>query len=388
MWGRLKRSWRRIAWGATAFMAFVYVVTEFVYYFPLTPTSLDIRGETELPSPRDVVRLIYVGDIKLADTAANAIKDHGYAYIFRGTRRVLQGAHLAVGNLEGPITADGVPNPHKRWSYKVPPGAAKGLADAGFDLMNLANNHIQDCGDVGIQESIQHLRDAGIVPFGGGLTRREAHRPAISEIRGVKVANLGYIPPHMRYRGKKISLRSLAWGRKRGGGAWGGERELRRDIQSARREADVVVVSFHLGDRYQKMPLSFERNLCHRAIDFGADVVVGHGTHIMGPMEVYSGKPIFYSVGNFAFGSLNVRARFGLMAVVDVGVASKRVEAVHALPIYTLNSNPWVRHGTKILVGVQALKVLSRLNQRSQSLGTRVSLRRRPSRGYIQLPGS
>ena len=385
MWGVMKRRWRPLAFGVALFCTLAFVITEFVYYFPLTPISLDIHGETELPAPRGVLRLVYVGDIKLADTAADAIHDHGYAYIFRGTRRVLQGAHLAIGNLEGPITARGVPNPHKRWSYKVPPAAAKGLAQAGFDLMNLANNHIQDCGDVGISESVKHLRAAGIVPFGGGLTRREAHRPAISEIQGVKIANLGYIPPQMRYRGKKISLRSLAWSRRRGGGGWGGDRELKRDIHRARQVADVVVVSFHMGDRYQKMPLPFERDLCHRAIDFGADVVVGHGTHIMGPIEVYQGKPIFYSVGNFAFGSLNVRARFGLMAVVDVGVASKGVEAVHALPIYTVNGNPWVRHQTKILVGTQALKVLSMLSQRSKTLGTRVLMQRRPTRGYISL---
>lgn len=363
----------------------VFFATEHVYFFPLTPLSLDMGGRTQLVCRPGRARLLYVGDIKLADSAAATIRNRGYAHLFAATVGLLRNADLTVGNLEGPITAKGRKKTNKRWSYKVPPAAATALARAGFDLMNLANNHIQDCGDIGIRESMEHLRKAGVEPFGGGMNAVQAHRPVVRVVRGLRVANLGYIPPWMRLRGKKTSLRGLAWTRSRGGGAWGSRRRVKRDIQRARNVfgADIVVVSFHMGDRYQRTPEPFERDVCHAAIDAGADVVIGHGTHIMGPIEVYRKRPIFYSVGNFAFGSWNVRARFGLIAVIEADLQSRRIEGAYAIPIYTVNANPWVGHQTKVLRGRQGRKVLERLKQRSRTAGGRIRIKKSPLRAEV-----
>jgi poly-gamma-glutamate synthesis protein (capsule biosynthesis protein) len=372
---------------ATAALAAVVVATEHVYYFPLTPLSLDLEGRTNLPAAPRHVRLLYVGDIKLADSAASVIRRRGYGYIFGATRQLIAAADLAVGNLEGPITERGRRNTSKRWSYKVPKEAAAGLARAGFDLMNLANNHMRDCGNIGVRDSIRHLKKASIEPFGAGGDEEEAHRPTIHEVRGVRIAHLGYVPPLMRLRGKKVSLRGLCWGRSRAGAAWGSPAKVRRDIADARARtgADLVVVSFHMGDRYQRMPEPFERSFCHQAIDAGADAVIGHGTHIMGPIETYRSRPIFYSVGNFAFGSLNVRARFSLAAVLEVGEESGRIESAYAIPLYTTNANPWVWHQTKVLTARQGKEVLRKLRARSKTLGTRLEIRKDPLRVVVRL---
>lgn len=363
----------------------VFIISEFIYYFPLTPLSLDTDGSTRLPKKEGAVRILFVGDIMLADTSESVIKKRGYKYIFAAVRNLITAADLAVGNLEGPISKTGKKTTNRRWSYKVPPKAANALSDAGFDLMNLANNHIIDCGEVGISETISFLKQAGVEPMGAGMNKAEAHRAVIREVRGVKIAFLSYVPTHMMVEGKKVFLRNLAWTRTRGGAAWGDIKLIRRDIRRIRKSADIIVVSFHMGDRYQRHPEKFERKLCQAVIDAGADAVIGHGTHIMGPIELYKGKPIVYSVGNFAFGSSNLRARFSLMSYIDVDPKEKDLSRLFVLPIYTVNYNPMVMHQTKVLKGFQGKRVLKKISQLSKPYGARLVLKKRPLRATLDL---
>jgi len=256
---------------------------------------------------------------------------------------------------------------------------------AGFDLMDLANNHIQDCGDTGIRESIAYLAQAGIASFGGGLTAEQAHRPAIARARGVSIAFLGYTAPEMLLQGRKVSLRGLAWGEGRGGAAWGGIEYIERDILGAKNKADIALVSLHMGDRYQERPEDFERALCRRIIDAGADAIIGHGSHILGPIEIYRGKPILYSTGNFAFGSRNLGARFSLMAFLEIDLARRRLRRLQALPIYTNNLNPWVLFQSQVVTGLEARRVLGYLAQMSHSYGAALALDPDPWRVSIEL---
>jgi poly-gamma-glutamate synthesis protein (capsule biosynthesis protein) len=364
----------------------VVAVTEAVYYFPLTPLSLDVAGETRLPEAAGRARLLFVGDILLGDRGRWWLERWGYDHPFGSTRQLIRQADLAVGNLEGPVAVRARRNRRKRWSYKMPPRAARALQRAGFDAVDLANNHIRDCGDAGLRETLRHVRAAGLRAFGAGRRPREAHRAARVTVRGVRVALLGYIAPEQMMRGDRVSLRHHRATRRRGGAAWGGLGRVRRDVRRARRRgAHLVIVSLHAGDRYQREPRDFERVYAEAVIDAGADAVVAHGTHILGPVGRYRGKPILYGVGNFAFGSGNVRARFGLMAFLEVDVAKRRLVAVQALPIYTVNLNPWVLFQTRVLVGRQARRVLQGLIRRSWRYGARLRLQPRPWRAVLAL---
>jgi len=375
-----RRALRGIGIGFGVLLVLAFLVTEHIYYFPLTPLSLDLRGTTRLPASPGRIRLVFVGDVLLGDAARPMLRRKGYGYPFGATRHLLSAADLAIGNLEGPIAVRGKPNRRKRWAYKMPPPAARALRRAGFDVMDLANNHIRDCGDEGIRETLRYLEEAGLDAFGAGESPAEAHRPVIREVRGVRVAFLGYVPPHMVLRGRKVSLRGLTAWRGRAGAAWGSLSNVRRDIHAARRRADVVIVSLHLGDRYQRSPAGFEREHCRKVIEAGADAVIGHGTHIMGPIETYRGRPIFYGLGNFTFGSGNVRARFGLLGTLEIDPRTKRVVGLGALPLYTVNWNPWVWFQTKVLRGSQARRVLRRLIRTSWRYNSRLHLRSRPAR--------
>jgi poly-gamma-glutamate capsule biosynthesis protein CapA/YwtB (metallophosphatase superfamily) len=359
---------------------------EHLYYFPLTPLSLDTAGRTRLPRAVGELRLLFVGDILLADAATSVLARRGYDYPFAATRQLLgpPDTDLVIGNLEGPITDAARPHAGEKWSYRSPPEAARALARAGFQLMTLANNHVLDCDANGVRESIALLRGAGIEAIGAGSTPEEAHRPAVRDVRGLKVGILAYLPEQQLLDGAPWSLRHLAVGPHRAGTATATPQSLARDIAALRPRVDVVVVALHLGDRYQREPASFERDLCRRAIDAGADAVVGHGPHILGPVELYRGRPILYSIGNYAFGSGNVRARFSLMAFLSVEAAGRRLRRVELLPIYTVNRNPWVNFQTKVLVGVQARRVLRQLAEQSRPYGTTLAITN--GRAVLDLP--
>jgi poly-gamma-glutamate capsule biosynthesis protein CapA/YwtB (metallophosphatase superfamily) len=381
---RVRRRWLKVVALVLAVVGLLFVGSEYLYYFPLTPLSLDPHGTTQLPPSSGRARLLFTGDILLGDAGEGLLARRGLDHPFGATRQLLAAADLAVGNLEGPITRSSRPERATRWSYRMPPDAAAALAGAGFHALNLGNNHVLDCGPSGLRETIELLRAANLEPFGAGSTIEEAHRPVVRVVRGVSVGLLGYLPEQMLLDDRPFSLMHLAVGPSHAGTATGEPRRMAQDIAELRRRVPLVVVSLHLGDRYQRGPSAYERALCHRAIEAGADAVVGHGPHILGPMELYRGKPILYSLGNFAFGSGNVRARYSLLAVLELDVAARRLRAVQALPIYTVNRNPWVNFQAKVLVGAQARQVLRGLATSSLAYGTRVAIEEHPTRATLR----
>ena len=132
------------------------------------------------------------------------------------------------------------------------------------------------------------------------------------------------------------------------------------DIGSLRPLVDRIVVTFHWGVPYEREPSAETRAKARLAIDYGADLVIGHHPHIVQPAEVYRARPIFYSVGNFAFGSGNSRAE-GLA----VGVRFEPQETiVDAFPLYVKNRDPRVNYQPKVLHGRGAERVLRQLGDR------------------------
>jgi len=132
---------------------------------------------------------------------------------------------------------------------------------------------------------------------------------------------------------------------------------LEADIRGLRGHVDRIVVTFHWGVPYEREPALEDRAKAHSAVDCGADAVVGHHPHVIQPFEIYRGYPIFYSVGNFAFGSGNSLAE-GLL----VGLRfEEKNTIVNVNPLYVKNRDPRVDYQPKALTGKAAERVLSEL---------------------------
>lgn len=296
-----------------------------------------------------------VGDIMLAGKASASFARLGYDYPFAATVSALKNGDIAVGNLETPIALNGTEFKNKKFRFKTDPRAATALKRAGFSILTLANNHMLDFGDDGLRETIYNLDHQGIQHSGAGETLAMARREALVNCNGGKIAFLAYslTYPEEFYAGNK-----------RAGTAPGFQPYYQEDIARARTVADYVVVSFHWGMEKAVMPKSYQVAAAHRAVDAGADLVLGHHPHVLQGIEHYKGSVIFYSLGNYAFGSLSSSDR-SVIARVTLDNGVKEVELI---PLNVLNSE--VRFQPRLLTGKKGQEVINRLNTMSKEMGT------------------
>ena len=252
--------------------------------------------------------LIFVGDIMLDRGVKGMVEKYGkgdYKFPFLKIAEELQKADILFGNLES-IISDKGEKVGSIYSFRADPKAIEGLKFAGFDILSVANNHIFDYGREAMEDSFKRLKEAQIDFVGGGFNEIEAYAPVIKEVNPstsstssrqagsgqVKIAFLAY-----------TNLGSEYWSAKgnRSGIAWLTAENLEKGVREAKENADLVIVSIHFGDEYQKKANSEQKYFAHLAIDSGADLVICHHSHIVGEVEEYKGKYIFYSLGNFVF---------------------------------------------------------------------------------------
>ena len=240
------------------------------------------------------IELSATGDIMMA-SAPNRLPPNDGDGFFDSVRAGLK-SDLVMGNLEQPLTDDtgaskcGSPARAHCYAFRSPPRYAAHLKEAGFELLNTANNHSKDYGTAGYHNTITALEGAGLKHTGA------EDEITIVEVKGVKVAVLGFSP----YAGAN-NLNDLE--------------HAKEIVAKAKSEADLVVVQAHLGaegaDKTHVKPGSeifFGENrgdpikFTHTVIDAGADVVIAHSPHVLRGMQFYKGKLIAYSLGNFAGG--------------------------------------------------------------------------------------
>jgi hypothetical protein len=314
------------------------------------PSSADLLSGRDLEEQICELRepppsVIVVGDIMLGGRATKAVAEFGPDYPFDSVLSLLRRAPIVLGNLEGPF-AEKARKQQRNFSYRVDVSLASSLSRAGINVVTLANNHLMDCGRSGVLETLDALSNANVLALGAGTNERTAHEPVILQAGGIRIGLLGY------YWNSRTAATA-----DRPGSAMDPLEALEADIRALREHADRIVVAFHWGVPYEREPSSEDRAKARFAVDCGADAVVGHHPHIVQPFEIYRGCPIFYSVGNFAFGSGNSRAE-GLL--VGLRFDDKKT-VVNVYPLYVKNRDPRVNYQPKVLAGKAAERVLTEL---------------------------
>ena len=280
------------------------------------------EGRCQAPEPPSGPQtiLVAVGDILLGRRLGAEMEKSGdYSLPFTRIADPLRAADIAFGNLEGAF-CEKPPYPSEGMTFRLRPRAVESLTGAGFDVVSVANNHFGDGGEACIKFSVEHLRNAGILPAGAGANFDEAHRPAVIERNGVRFAFLAYT--YAARNDAPKSTQPVIAGRD--------PKRVALDVAAARAAADVVIVSLHDGAEYTSRVLPETVQFARAAIDAGAAVVVGHHPHVPQRVEQYKDGWIFYSLGNFAFQQNSPPAtRTALMArLTFTGAALARVEAV------------------------------------------------------------
>lgn len=251
-----------------------------------------------------IINLTAVGDLMMSSWIIDVVQENGIDFPFDSTRQFIESADVAIANLEAPLTSSEERFEDKKYTFKVPSDFVYGIANAGFDVVTMANNHIVDFGCEGILDSFAALEGAGLFHCGAGRNRDEACAPTIVDVNGVKVAFLGF---SMTYPDDFWATST------RCGTCYPTEELLYNVITKAEELADLTVVSFHWGAEKYDTPREYQKKFGHLAIDFGADLVLGHHPHVLQGLELYQGKLIAYSLGNYVFASYSNSARTSMV---------------------------------------------------------------------------
>ncbi|HEV2016803.1 MAG TPA: CapA family protein [Gemmatimonadaceae bacterium] len=310
------------------------------------------------------------GDVMLGGRGRKAVEELGIDYPLAAVQPLLALSPIVMANLEGPFAA-GARRVERQFSYRVNPGLASALPRAGVNVVTLANNHLVDCDRDGVTETLETLRRVGVSAVGAGADQSAAHAPAIIDAYGRRVGILAY------YWNRRCAATSSL-----PGSAMDPPEALEEDIRTLRARADRIVVTFHWGIPYDRNPSAEDRAKARFAIDCGADVVIGHHPHVLQPFEIHRGRPIFYSVGNLAFGSGNSHAEGCLIGIRFDNHATTAT----IYPLYVKNRDPRVNYQPKLLRGMSARRILLRLAQSSGSAGE--LLRISDYHGSLVLPRS
>lgn len=261
------------------------------------PPSDEDDGGLPAPNeqdPEELLHLHFAGDTIFSGSIASKLEKEGYHYPYEYIRELFESDDLSVLNLETPVTERGTPAEDKSFVFKAPPKVLSPMREAGVDAVNLANNHTLDQGVEGLLDTTKHLHDHDIHYFGAGKNKQEAYAPLYLERKGITIALCGFsrVIPHSDWAaGKNKPGLAVAYD----------SAEAVKAVQSARQNADLVIVVAHWGKERTTKLEKHQTSLAHAFIDAGADLIIGGHPHVLQGMERYKGKWIVYSTGNFIF---------------------------------------------------------------------------------------
>lgn len=254
-------------------------------------------------TPSSEWSLAALGDIIIGRTVYLQIRRSGDPHKpFAHFADTIRNADLALADLECSISDKNAIITDGGMSFVSPFSAAAGLGSSGIDAVSISNNHSWNGGTTGFTDTLDEMARLGIRTFGGGRNDAEAHTPVILTVKGTKVALLGYssivgTKPATATTPGMADLSMAPWG------PFGESQAARMeaDIKAAKQQADLVFVYYHWGTEYTHNANADQRQIAHRAIDAGADLILGTHPHWVQGIEWYKDRLITYSLGNFIF---------------------------------------------------------------------------------------
>ena len=304
-----------------------------------TPTSTPTPpAPAALPAPPEpepeAVTLAFAGDVHAEGLSGDAILAG-----LPSVREALSRADVTVLNLETAITDRGTPA-DKRFVFRAPASTLPALADAGVDVVSLANNHGLDFGRQGLTDTLAAAREAGMPVVGLGEDEASAYAPHVVEVKGQRIAVLGATQV---LDGQHVD----AWtarGDEPGMASAKRADRLVEEVRRARADADTVVVHLHWGEERNPCPLPRQQELAQQLVDAGADVVVGGHAHVLLGGGRLGSAYVDYGLGNFVFSGSRTEEtlRSGILTLT---VRGRSVEASSWTPAVLRSGAPHLLEG-------------------------------------------
>ena len=302
-------------------------------------------GYVDPPDSLITVSFSVVGDIMCHSVQYNYARVSADSFdfnpVFSEIQKYLDQSDFLFGNLET-VTAGEKAGYSGYPFFNTPDAFVRSIQFAGFDLLSTANNHAIDRGEAGIIRTIQQIKLNHLNYNGTFLSERDRDSIRIFNVRGIKTAFLAYtygtngnpVPKGKEYLVNIIDTI-----------------KIRNDIEAARKKGtDIVIVHFHFGEEYQRLPDSYQKTIVDQTVRDGADIIIGGHTHVLQPISFFKTNNagidsgfIIYSMGNFIS---NQRWRYSDGgAILSFSITkntvnnSIRLAGVNYLPIWVFKGN-------------------------------------------------
>lgn len=293
------------------FLIAAIIVVVFLFAL-LNITFSGDNNDSVIAEDKQNVSIAVTGDVMFARNMPNVLSLDSSP--FDGVSDVTSNVDLLIVNFENAATTSGdalkgdVP-------LKCDPSYVPLLKANNNTVASLANNHAVDYGITGMQDTISYLKDAGITPIGAGENEDEAHKALVQDINGRKITVLNYMDSD-NFAEYSYDVMPYANASNPGYSAYDSEDAAKQIGEN--NDSDLIIAHLHFGNEYSNSPNENQVKIAHELIDCGADVVVGSHPHVTQGIEMYNGKPIFYSLGNFIFDQSNPATHSAYFVKIDL----------------------------------------------------------------------
>jgi poly-gamma-glutamate synthesis protein (capsule biosynthesis protein) len=317
------------------------------------------------------ISILSVGDITVGSELTFTIEAKGADTLFAGTTDLFRDADITAGTLESSISDRGEPSVESEKTFRAVPDVARGLAQAGFDVLSLATPHIMDYGAEALEDTIKFLSQYNVNTVGAGPYLQVARKPAIIDVKNSKVSFLAYY--HTSQYGAKYAdevnpgpmLASFSL--------------MEQDISQATKESDIVVVFIHWGIIQSNEITARQKFFAHNIIDFGADLVLGQQLHALKGIEIYKGKAIVYSLADFIFELYD--KQHSKIVIPKFYFQDSTLKRIELTPVWV--DNPNAKYQPQLLHEEEAQKALEKYQKLCEALNTKMEIE--GEKGWIRI---
>ena len=298
----------------------------------IKPQLINNRSATEHGSyshPSEQLILTACGDLCLARELPGWVVTKGLGWSLGDISQIFKTSDVVFANLECVTSTEGDfinKGGYRPYYFRCHPEMLNLLLDSGINFVNLANNHSMDYGYSALHQETMALNACGIGHCGAGEDKTQALMPAFISCRGIVLGFIG-VDTETNYAAATVDC---------GGINYIPENKLIRimagAIAIARSKADIVIITPHWGKNWEEQPNSRRISIARKLIDLGADLIIGHSSHLIQGIEIYRGKYIIYDMGTILFDRVNEN-RMKYSAIYTIKISQSGVTDLVITPV-------------------------------------------------------
>ncbi len=274
--------------------------------------------------------IAFAGDTTQSDVFAEATSWRSMSYPFEDVDHIFEGADISFVNLETCVSDRGESEKKEGFGFRTEPKYLEVYTSAGIDIVSVANNHVRDFGMDALHDTFSNLTEYGLDYVGAGENLSEAEKLVTYEVNGITVGftacNMINMNPAWYATDERAGLNCVDFS------------ESQRYLELVKKydeQCDVLFVSVHWGVEYTNAITEEQEQFAHLLCDNGADIILGHHSHVLQPVESYKNSMIFYSLGNFLFYKMDDYA--GQTAIFEIEIDKNGFLSGKLSPVFISN---------------------------------------------------